>query len=344
MHRVRIGLLAGVSALAIAASQPEFASAADLPQRPAPVSKAPSATLPDRWTWWVEGGASALAGDPGVAGLYGFNVDPKQWGWEGAIGFEYRPSMSQWIWSAQFRYGQHGSGSANSSPVATFLIGNFATTPYDFAGSNSASRKEHHWAADFMVGRDLGLGGGQNTLRFGVRVAEIRGKTTGAADWRFNALTPTLPTCTPAYCAYERRDYVQNSSFLGVGPRLALDGQVPFGGNWKFEYGGGIAALYGRRKADQTLTISQIPPTAIPTPVCVAGCPIGTSSSSSNGFVFNLDAMLGVSYAITQNASLMLSYRFDGYWNALRGYDSNGSVTNLDRFYHGPMIRLAITN
>jgi Legionella pneumophila major outer membrane protein precursor len=347
MYRVRIGLLAGVSALALVAAQPEIASAADLPARPAMATKAPPATFHDRWSWWVEGGASGLAGDPGVAGLTGFDVDPKRWGWEAAIGFEYRPSMSPWIWSAQFRYGGYRAGSASNNPIATFAI---APTPTFFpvvAGNNVASRKEHHWVADFMVGRDLGLGQGRNTVRFGVRIAEIRGKTTGSANWRPIPASSGI-TCgsAPSYCGSAQASYEQKNSFLGVGPRLALDGQIPLGNHWAFEYGGGVAGLYGRRKTEQNVNISTVLPTGLGSVTainCVAGCPIN-SSSSSNGFVFNADAMLGISYAITQNASLMVSYRFDGYWNALRGFDSNGSVTNLDRFYHGPAIRLTVTN
>jgi len=347
MYRVRVTLLAGVSALAIAAAQPEIALAADLPARPAMATKAPPATFRDRWSWWVEGGAGALAGDPGVAGLAGFDVDAKRWGWEAAIGFEYRPSMSPWIWSAQFRYGNHGSNTASNNPIAVFPTNSPTPTVFvPYVGTNSATRKEHHWVADFMVGRDLGLGGGQNTLRFGVRVAEIRGKTNGSARWE-NLLGNTAnPTC-PSYCWNEQRDYEQTNSFLGAGPRLALDGQVPLGNRWALEYAGGVAALYGRRKAEQTVSITRISqtiPPATPAPgPCATGCPVG-ASSSNNGFVFNADAMLGFSYAITQNASLMVSYRFDGYWNALRGYDSNGNVENLNRFYHGPMVRFTLTN
>jgi hypothetical protein len=75
---------------------------------------------------------------------------------------------------------------------------------------------------------------------------------------------------------------------------------------------------------------------------CVAGCPVN-ASSNKNGFVFNSDAMAGLSYAFTPTARLLLNYRFDGYWNALRGFDANGNLTNLDRFYHGPMARLIVT-
>lgn len=348
MYRVRVTLLAGVSAIAITAAQPEISLAADLPARPVVATKAPPTAFRDRWTVWVEGGAALFGGDPGVAGLTGFDVDPKRWGWEAAIGVEFRPGMSPWIWSAQFRYGQHGSNTASNNPLAVFLIGSpTPTTPANVVGTNSASRKEHHWVADFMVGRDMGLGGGQNTMRFGVRIAEIRGKTNGSAQWGPFPASPLILSCTAGvltfYCATERRDYEQKSSFLGVGPRLAVDGQVPLGNRWALEYGGGVAALYGRRKAEQTVSISRTPPTGVPTPICISGCPT-SANSSSNGFVFNADAVLGLSYAITQNVNIMVSYRFDGYWNALRGYDSKGNVTNLDRFYHGPMVRLTMTN
>lgn len=354
MHHVRNGLLAGVSALAIAAANPESVQAADMPSRPALATKAPPATFRDRWSLWVEGGASGLGGDPGVAGLTGTDVNPKQWGWEGAIGFEYRPSMSPWIWSGQFRYGGYRARSASNNPNATFAtipVPPFpGTFPFAVAGNNTASRKEHHWAADFMVGRDLGLGQGRNTVRFGVRVAEIQGRTTGSANWGpFPATHAVGVTCvgTPSYCGSLQAGYQQKNSFLGGGPRLALDGQIPLGNHWAFEYGGGVAGLYGRRKTEQNVNVGIVQPTGLATIVsgisCVAGCPIN-STSTSNGFVFNTDAMLGISYAISQNASLMASYRFDGYWSALRGYDSNGNVANLDRFYHGPMIRLTITN
>jgi hypothetical protein len=346
MYRLRIGLLAGVSVLAIAAARPEIALAADLPARPALTTKAPPAKFNDRWTWWVEGGASALAGDPGVAGLTGFDVDSRRWGWEAAIGVDYRQAMSPWIWSAQFRYSGFGSNSGSNNPVGLFFPN--GTPSITVVGSNTASRKEHRWVADFMVGRDLGLGQGQQVAKFGVRIAEIRGKTTGSAQWNN---VPGLPLIVPSscpslasYCGSEVRDYTQTNRFLGVGPRLELDGTTPLGGAWSLDYMVGVAGLYGRRKVDQTVNISHpTVPTFTPPAVLLAGGPVA-ASSSSNGFVFNLDAMLGISYSINSNTSLLISYRFDGYWNALRGFDTNGNVTNLDRFYHGPMLRLTFVN
>lgn len=344
MCRVRVTLLAGVSAFAIAAMQPELALAADLPSRPAMATKAPPATFRDRWTGWVEGGATRIEGDPGVPGLTNFEVDPQRWGWEAAVGIEYQAGGSPWIWNAQFRYGAHSNGSAFSNPAALF----FGTGTTTVIGSNSASRHEYHWEADFMVGRDLGLGQGHNVARFGVRVAQIRGKTTGTAQWSpvpGIAFGPGVCAGTPSYCGSEVRNYEQTNEFLGVGPRVQLDGDIPIGGAWSLNYMAGAAALYGRRKANQSVNINTTQPTGLAgtTIFQLSGGPVN-ASSSNNGFAFNLDAMLGLSYAFNANTTLMISYRFDGYWNALRGYDSTGNVTDLDRFYHGPMLRLTITN
>lgn len=341
MRQYRAILLAGASTLVLAATNPATVLASDLPPRPAYLTKAPP-PVRDRWTGWVEGGAAYLDGDPGVAGLNDppFDVFPHRWGWEAAAGVDYRFGATGWSVSAQFRYGGNGSASASNNPIGIFLTGPFTTTPLPAVGTNSATRKEHRWVADFMVGRDLGLGQAMpNEVKFGVRVAQIRATTSGSASW-----SNVLPTCAVAtsYCNLHRVDYNQTNEFLGVGPRIELDGSIPLAGGWSFKYMGGAAALYGRRKASQTIAITDTSPT-FTTLVFGSGGPIA-AASSNKGFVFNADAMAGLSYAITPSAALMVSYRFDGYWKALRGFDATGSVTNLDRFYHGPMLRLTITN
>jgi hypothetical protein len=74
---------------------------------------------------------------------------------------------------------------------------------------------------------------------------------------------------------------------------------------------------------------------------CTTGCPIA-GSDSSNGFILNADAQVGLAYAITRNAKLSLNYRYEGYWKALRGWDAAGAPVNLDRQYHGPTVRLNV--
>ncbi len=78
-----------------------------------------------------------------------------------------------------------------------------------------------------------------------------------------------------------------------------------------------------------------------PVPVCLWGCPIAASSSANNT-VFNADGQVGLAYAISQSAKLSLNYRIDGYWNALRGFNSAGVGTNLDRVYSGPTLKLTV--
>jgi opacity protein-like surface antigen len=354
MQRFRVSLLAGVSACALAIATPAPARAGDRPSDPAFLARA-QAVIQPKWTWWIEGGPSNLDGQgAGVAGLNNppFAVSPARWGWEVAGGFDWRFDPV-WRLSGQFRYGWFGKGTNSNAPIAVFNIGTndlVAPTPVSFAGSNSAERREEHWLADFMVGRDLGLGETvPATVRFGVRVAEIRGKTTGAAVWsNMPAKTTVATVCvtapTPANCVTDRRDYTQYNSFFGAGPRLQFDGSIPLAPQWAIEYMAGVAGLYGRRKTTQAVNVSQSGGTAFPTFIplpCVAGCPIN-ASISDHAWVFNADAMVGVSYAISANYVVMVSYRFDGYWQALKGFDSNGQPANLDRFYHGVMVRLTM--
>jgi hypothetical protein len=90
--------------------------------------------------------------------------------------------------------------------------------------------------------------------------------------------------------------------------------------------------LFGDRKLDQTYS-------AIPT-VAFAPAPItNTVSSSSHAAVFNPDGQLGLSCWFNPNLKLTVSYRVDAYFNALRTFDTAGNIVNVDRIYHGPMLR-----
>jgi hypothetical protein len=71
---------------------------------------------------------------------------------------------------------------------------------------------------------------------------------------------------------------------------------------------------------------------------------INAFGASDDAVVFNLDAQVGLSYWVTPNVKLTGSYRFDGYWGALKTIDANGLVANQDRFFFGPMLRLTVNN
>lgn len=314
-------LLAGVSSIALAFAAPA-AMAADLPVKaPPPVA----AAAPSPWTWWVEGGAQGVGGDPFVPALNPpFDAAPARWGWDIAGGFDYRFDVI-WHLSADFRYGSNGPRHFNSSQRACASTG-IPTCFTPLSGANSATRKETNWVADFMIGRDIGLGLGNSQIQGGVRIAEIRGKTDGVIAWA--TLFPPPAT--------NQSIYSQSNYFFGVGPRVALEGNDPLSGPWSIDYEFGVAGLFAHRSTSQTAVL-----TKAGFPGCFVSCPIN-ASTSSNGVVFNPDAMLGIAYAISATTKISLNYHVDAYFDALRVYNSAGAPSYTNRIYHGPSLRLTM--
>jgi hypothetical protein len=327
-------LLASVSIGALALSAPAVRAADLAPMR--------ARDVPHTWIFWLEGGAQGVTGiDPAVLGFNPGYVTPKrQWGWNGAFGFDYRID-ALWHASGSLRYGQSRTRVApGSAPLGVFATPIFPTTPIPFAGANTASRRETNWVADFMVGRDIGIGTNNPQLKVGLRVADIRGKTEGTAAWN---IPPLFPTTTPTPTLHTR-NYQQINHFFGAGPRLALEGSAQVGGSWFIDYMAGVAGLYSvHRSVEQTVTVSNIGPFVAVAPLlCLAACPV-PGTSETNGFVLNTDAMLGIGYAFTSYAKVSVNYRVDAYFNAVRTFDINGNTVNANRVYHGPNVRLTLT-
>src|SRR5262249_17312890 len=160
--------------------------------------------------------------------------------WNGAFGFDYRID-AVWHASGSFRYGQNRTRSAGSSaPLGLFSIPTFPSTSAAIVqqairGTNSATRNETNWEADFMLSRDIGLGTNNPQVKVGLRVADLRGKTEGTAAWLVPSTTASTQPNTHS------RAYQQINHFFGFGPRLAIEGSAPVGGAWFIDYMGGIA-------------------------------------------------------------------------------------------------------
>jgi hypothetical protein len=234
----------------------------------------------------------------------------------------------------QFRYGQNNGASDPFSraniTVPAMSSGLPTSATINSATGSATLNKESHWLVDLGVGRDFGLGSGNIQAQLGVRVAEITSTANAAGTLTGAALgSPIAGTSS----------FQSRSQFLGVGPRLGIDGSQPLGkqpsgGTWAFEYLGGVAVLFGNRSLNgsQTLYATVVTPPAVVTSLT------GLSASSTVG-ILNLDAQAGISYWPTNNFKLTVSYRFDGYFNALTIIEPNGSVGQQDRFYYGPMLR-----
>jgi hypothetical protein len=347
----RTVLFAGVSTLALTVGAAEL-RAADLAPVPKAVLKAPPPVQTGVLTVWIEGAAFWTGGDKQRAfgdvfssSFCTFDACPSnnfgafrpQVGWEAAGGFDYRFAGSPWHVSFDFRYGRAKSKSqAFHTAFSTFTEGNAAET--NVQAQAFAHQTESHMVADFMIGRDIGLGGllGMSQVKVGVRVADLEARLhidaqvfASCANGRADSCGLGDNSSAAAAISLDER-----SRFIGVGPRAAIEGTVPLGGPWAVDYMGGLAVLFGDRKLDAN--VSGVSSFGFLGTGLFA---FHTQISDSKG-VFNADASLALAYWFTPRAKLSAGFRFDGYWQALKTMDLNGNITNVDRFYYGPFVRL----
>jgi Legionella pneumophila major outer membrane protein precursor len=299
----------------------------------------PANNAPSQWTVWAEG-ASFQTGGGGmnVPSLPGLNapfmtVGPRG-GLEGAAGFDYNWA-GPWHAIFDFRYGRSRtatstSSSSSSSSFHSTVGFTFFSSQKSSSNSQTAWERESHLVADFMVGRDYGLGTTTGQLQFGIRLADLSAKTwaqqsatTSSSFFStyFGTLlgsgsTSSTETATGAF----------NSRFFGVGPRLAVTGSIPIQVAWSIDYEAGVAGLIGDRSFNYAVTVTP--------------GPSFSGSNNSNVIVFNADGWAGLSYALTSQLKMTGGIRADYYADALTTYNFAGGFTNVDRLYWGPFLRL----
>jgi hypothetical protein len=266
-----------------------------------------------QWSSWSEAGLTGHpATDPAI-GLPPFgpfaDLGPGV-GWTAALGLDYRPVQSSYFFSGQFRYDQnYGASVSPSSPAATLT------------GAANLNR-----GALWLIDVAVGLGFGNTQVKLGSRVAELASTANASA-----ATVILEPTPTPADISFQSR-----SQFLGVGPQLSIDGSTPLAGSWAFDYFGGIAVLFGNRSLNATQVFSSTNISFLPSLVT-------TLNSSSTVGIPNLEVRAGISYWLTPNFELTVSYSFDGYWNALTVIEPNSQPGQQNQYYYGPVLRGTIT-
>ncbi len=326
-----------------------------------------------QFRFWGEGGAIWSGGDPvttpyslrdfssdlnlgfGAAGGPPnrlFNLTPKV-GWEAAAGFDYRFAGSPWHVSGEFRYGQaRGSGAdASAGSVAPEIMALF---PLPLAGAAiggsqtiAASHREDRWQADIALGYDA-LGGPSHAMQIkgGLRIAELVGRTTlidrGRAYMRFPAPVDIgLGIPIQSIDTSTASTLNQRSSFFGAGPRVGVEGFVPLGGGWAFDYLGDAAILFGSQKLTSTSTVTTTISPAFLAILAGGGTNTATTVRDQRfAAVFNTDLQLGVSYWINPNVRISASYRLDAYFNAFSAtFDPNIKDT-ISRYIHGPRLRV----
>lgn len=344
-RRLALAISASIAVLAFAAPS----SAADMAVKAAPIV--------DRGEFraFVSGGAFLTGGDEvpyngglgaylaALGGLFGgagfpggtIPVVTPDWGWDGAIGADYRFAGSPWHVNMQARFGwvdsTDSSGFASAFQLATAggLVVN-ATAP------TQPDLKETHWQADFGVGYDIFRGAQVN---FGFRVAELKSDITATSLLAINA--PGVFDASLPLTQTDRR------SFFGAGPRVGVEGSIPIFGAWSFDYVGDAALLFGNTKysTGQALGVGINVPNTFA--LAISGIPLNQVSWSAPTTVYNFDVEGGLAYWFTPYMKMAVSYRIDAFVNALRIAPDDGAVTtnigpgrSMDRYYHGPKATL----
>jgi len=339
---LRASLLTGASAIAMSVS----ASGAHAQTTPSGSTYVPPPTM----TFWLEGALAYTGGGsynvPSLPGLGApfTSLNPRS-GPEIAFGFDYQFQNQPWHFVFDFRFGRSGTSNVNSASSSSSSTRTFFPPPSSNIVSQSVTtnnstaarttEREQHLVADFMVGRDLGMGSNAPELQFGLRIADLRASATETATTTSN-ITRTFYTFT-CFCyatnhstSTSTTSATWNSQFFGIGPRVAVAGSLPIRGSWFFDYGAGIAGLIG----DRSFNVNVWNGTGT----------IFFANSSSNPFVFNSDAMLALSYHFTPHYKFSVGIREDFYANALTSYNINtGGLTNINRIYWGPFARLTGT-
>jgi hypothetical protein len=352
-------------------TDPLGAYAADMPL----AYKAAPSEMRGQFRVWGEGGAIWSGGDPvaqnfnlvdftGLGALPGlgfgaqagtlpgsFDLTPKV-GWEAAAGFDYRLAGSPWHVSGQFRYGESNASalaatSGTISPLVLALLG--VTVPaITTAGGNetfSAAYKEKRWLADLAVGRDI-AGSGPDALQIkgGVRIAElVDTMDTSDSQHHFTTFTPTaLIPGTPVISSLTTDTLTtinRRTSFLGAGPRVGIEGSVPFAGRWSFDYQGDAAVLFGTEKSGtNTLSTTSLTPSFLNPTIFNPGSTFTAANVQQFATLFNGDIQVGIAYWVTPNVKVAGSYRLDAFIHVAN--ESGAAANNLmpDRYVHGPRV------
>lgn len=273
---------------------------------------------------------------------------------EGAVGFDYHWESQPWHFIFDMRYGKTPTKSSNSSSstsstqtsrstAVTYPTGSIVhtiitdkkTTTKKSHDANSGE-EENHFVADFMIGRDLGVGTSSPQLQLGIRIADLYASADAQQTNTTNVTTQTTkttyyssavisgPTTTSASSSTSSSTSAAWSSrFFGVGPRLAYVGSTPIRGHWSFDYSGGVALLFGNRTFNVLMSNGY------------------SRHERTTTLVFNMDGWLALTYSLSRQYKISGGLRGDYYNAALTTYDINtGGLQNIDRIYWGPFVRL----
>jgi hypothetical protein len=281
----------------------------------------------------------------------------------------FAPEGSDWSVLASVRYGRsNGSKHVHQQTTQHKLTGLVAPGQPFYAnltafGDTATAHRQSYAILDFMAGKDVGIGFGQNgkaSFDFGVRVAQFGSSSTTTLhelpDPYIHRVpqppNPFLPDLLK-YRTYTHHHvfYALNSitrSFSGVGPSLSFNGSSPVLGNEDelevaFDWGINAAMLFGRQKVSgqhkthggyytNKYASGYRPKTSypsIPKPV----------SRSRRVAVPNVGGFAGLTFRHA-NAKVSFGYRADFFFGAMDGGIDTRNTSTVG--FHGPFATISI--
>lgn len=261
-------------------------------------------------------------------------------GYEANAGLSFRPEDSEWIVSAKIRYGRsnhRASGQAHQSYETRY---HHRIYHYENNYNATATAVESHALLDFTVGKDVGLGLVNSTLRAGLRIAQLHSRSqTHVSSFFF--LT------TYGHANSDSRSDIFRS-FNGVGPMLSWDGTAPVvghaeSGRLTFDWGLDAALLFGRQKAaasengfEQQQYYKRFPTYAV---VRYTQSINVDHTRRKSVIVPDLGGFVGLSYR-APNAKISIGYRADTFFNVIDG--GIATAKSEDRSFYGPFASISI--
>jgi len=317
----------------------------------------------------------AMNPDPNNPGSFRPNVsaaiDPRpdqqknlDWGDGREIKVTYRPA-GDWQVSLGARFGKTNGSSPyaerkeSGAEFCLFSLYSCEQNPAEhYVKHNytiaSTYDREEHTLIDFMVGHDVGFGGGDHSsLSGGLRYADLESKTDlnvfGATNWFVNV---DENAAKYGYGTHDRyvADVKAKRTFKGAGPMLNWDASKALLGNsdvgvlgvdWSLT--GGV--LFGKRKT--AIDGSELKESFYQyTFTQSAGFPISTTQlppisyeRSKSVTVPTYGASLGLSYAVDRFKA-SAGYRWERYQNAIDG--GYAMPKSEDRTVDGPYFKVSV--
>jgi len=241
-------------------------------------------------TWWASVEGAALTRDGGGIRGESLTINPETSGsYAAEVGYNAPGS----VWSYGIGIRQTTSSEEGSESYYQYWDGD------DFYVTDDATATETITSIDLEIGRDIGIGSFQGRGTFGIRSLGYDATVEGHYYDEWDD---------------EEYDYKNTSSFSGIGPRLAIEGQFPLANNLSVDAEVGVAVLFGTRTRSYNNSTYDGD---------------GYSSYESDEIVSNTDASLAVSYQIGEKSKISLGYRTDIYTNLVNSGGKGGSSNAL---------------